>query len=200
MESKTHYINNSVQNFSPYQFSANGYTALSYELGHHIPTRLNKNRIHTEFEQFYQGISKGISHIPEKYLSSLKTNLQNTCEKHSKIRVPYKYKKAIDQLSRIKNLCIPKQDKGRGVVIMDKTKYTNQCLEMLETNQFIKTNPMILKNHLKEIYNDYNARKIQRNFKSRLSQKEYKQLYPTGPCAGKFYGSTKPANDHLMAA
>ena len=30
-----------------------------------------------------------------------------------------------------------------------------------------------------------------RKFKSRLSQKEYYQLYPTGSCAGIFYGTAK---------
>ena len=33
--------------------------------------------------------------------------------------------------------------------------------------------------------------RILRKFKSRLSQKEYYQLYPTGSCAGTFYGTTK---------
>ena len=67
--------------------------------------------------------------------------LQNTCEKYSKTRVPYKYKKTIDQLSRNKDLCILKQDKRRRVVLMDRTRYKNKCLEMLETNQVIKTKP-----------------------------------------------------------
>ena len=53
IESKTHYNRNTVHNFSSYQLSTDEYTALSYELDHHIPTRLNNNRIHTKFEQFY---------------------------------------------------------------------------------------------------------------------------------------------------
>ena len=48
MESKTHYIKNTIQNFSSYQLSINEYTAVLYGLDHHIPTRLNNNRIHTE--------------------------------------------------------------------------------------------------------------------------------------------------------
>ena len=121
IESKIHYIKKTVHNFSSYQLSTDEYTALSYGLDHHIPTRLNNNRIHTEFEQFYQGILKveqfyqgilkDISHLLENYLSSLKTKLRNACEKYSKIYVPYKYKKIIDQLSGNKDLCILKQDK-----------------------------------------------------------------------------------------
>ena len=59
--------------------------------------------------------------------------------------VPYKYEKIIHKLLRNKDLCILKEDKGRGVVLMDRTKYTNKCLEILETNQFTKLN-MILQN------------------------------------------------------
>ena len=92
IESKTHYIKNTVQSFSSYQLSTGEYTALSYKLDHHVPTRLTNNRIHTEFEQFYQGILKDMSHLPENYLSSLKMKLWSTCEKYSKIYVPYKYK------------------------------------------------------------------------------------------------------------
>ena len=105
----------SLLNKTEYQLSTVEYTALSYGLDHHISTKLNNNRIHTEFKQFYQDILKDISHIPEKYLSSLKTKLWSTCEKYSKIHVPYKYKKIIDQLSRNKDLCILEQDKRRCV-------------------------------------------------------------------------------------
>ena len=81
-----------------------------------------------------------ISHIPENDLSCLKTKLRNTSERYSKVQVPYKYKKLIHQLSRNKDLYILKQGKGRAVVLMGRTKYTNKCLELLHTNQFIKLN------------------------------------------------------------
>ena len=31
-----------------------------------------------------------------------------------------------------------KQDKGRGVVVMDRSKYTEKCFNILETEQFTK--------------------------------------------------------------
>ena len=37
-------------------------------------------------------------------------------------------------------MVIMKQDKGSGVVFMDKTKYQEKCLALLNTNQFIKLN------------------------------------------------------------
>ena len=109
--------------------------------------------------------------------------MRNTCEKYSKIQVPYKYKKVIDQLSRNRDLCILKQDKGRGVVLMDRNKYTGKCLELLQTNQFMKLNHDPTKSIEGKI------QRMLRKVKNRLSSKEYYQLYPTGSCAGKFYGT-----------
>ena len=63
-----------------------------------------------------------------------------TCENYSKTRVPYKYKQVINYLSKSNNIVIMKQDKGKGVVIMDKTKYQGKCLAILDTNQFVKLN------------------------------------------------------------
>ena len=174
------YIKNTVHNFSSYRLTTEEYTALSYGLDHHIPCKFNSNRIHTEFEQFYQSILKDISHIPESDLSCLKTKMRNTCEKYSKIQVPYKYKKVIDQLSRNRDLCILKQDKGRGVVLMDRTKYTYKYLELLQTNKFMKLNHDLTKSIEGKI------QRILRKVKNRLLSKEYNQLYPTGSCLGKF--------------
>ena len=68
---------------------------------------------------------------------------------------------------------------------MDRTKYTNKCLEILETNQFIKLNHDPAKSVEGKI------QWLLRKFKSRLSQKEYYQTYPRGSCAGKFCGTAK---------
>ena len=42
----------------------------------------------------------------------------------------------IDRLSKNHGIYIIKQDKGRGVVVMDKSKYTENCLHILQTEQF----------------------------------------------------------------
>ena len=68
---------------------------------------------------------------------------------------------------------------------MSRSRYTNKCLEILETNQVIKTKPWSLK---------ISGRKdttITVEGKIQLSQKKYYQLWPIGSCAGKFYGITK---------
>ena len=86
---------------------------------------------------------------------------------------------------RNKDLCILKLDKGLGVALMDRTKYTSKCLEIPETNQFTKLNHDPTKSVEEKI------QQLLRKFKSRLSQKEYYQLYPTGSCAGIFYRTAK---------
>ena len=68
----------------------------------------------------------------------MKTKLRSTCEGYSKINVPYKYKTVIDSLWKSQNICIIKQDKGSGVVVMDWSKCTEKCLNILQTEQFTK--------------------------------------------------------------
>ena len=143
--SKQSYIKHTVNNFSSYVMSNEEYTALSFGLDHHIPTKSKDVAIEVEFEQFYQGLLRNLTHIPDNELTSLKTKLRSTCEKYSKINVPYKYKKVIDNLSKNKNIVILKQDKGRGVVILDTTKYTEKCMTLLNTERFkrLTTDPAV---------------------------------------------------------
>ena len=99
--------------------------------------------IEVEFEQFYQGLLRNLTHIQGNELTSLKTKLRSTCEKYSKIHVPYKYKKVINNLSKNENIVILKQDKGRDVIILDRTKYTKKCMVLLNTERFkrLRTDP-----------------------------------------------------------
>ena len=63
------------------------------------------------------------------------------------------------------------QDKGRGVVLMDRPKYTEKCLELLQTNQLTKLNHYPTKSIEGKI------QRILRKIKNRLSPKDYYQLY-----------------------
>ena len=72
-----------------------------------------------------------------------------------------------------------KEDKGGGVVLLDKTKYNENCFSIINTNR--------LKKLTKSPTVSYEA-KIQRtlrNMKSRLTLQEYIKVYPTGSNAGK---------------
>ena len=117
-----------VHNYSSYVISKDKEIALPYDLEKHIPTKTSRIVINTEFEQFCQEILHHISHIPEKDLVHIKTKLRNSREKYSKIRVPNKYRKIVETLSKNSRIVIMKQDKERGVVLMDRTVYLGKCL------------------------------------------------------------------------
>ena len=66
-----------------------------------------------------------------------------------------------------------KQDKGRRVVIMDKTKQQKKYLALLNTNQFLKLN----RNPAIEI--ETKIQRVLRKIKTNISSQEYSRLYPT---------------------
>ena len=123
--------------------------------------------------------------MPDEDLSHLKTKLRNTCNKYSQVYILYKYKKIIEQLSNNGKICIMSQDKERGVVIIDKSKYTTKCLELLQTNKFSKLKYDPTKSFENKIH------RIFGKLKTRLSTEQYYQLHPTGSFPGKFYGTAK---------
>ena len=179
------YICHTVHNFSSYQLSFNEEEALSFGLDEYIPSVCNHNKLFTEFEMFYQNILKDISHLNNDVITRLKTKLRHTCNKYSRIKVSYKYCNVINNLCRNKQLIILKQDKGTGVVLLDKTKYVEKCFSIINTNKFNKLdkNPRV----------SYEA-KIQhtlRKMKLRFTLQEYNKVYPTGSNAGKLYGTAK---------
>ena len=69
----------------------------------------------------------------------LKSRLRRTCENYYKSsKSNNEVDEIIKKISRNKNIKILKQDKGRGVVIMDSNKYTEKCMELINTNKFRK--------------------------------------------------------------
>ena len=123
------------------------------------------------------------SHIPENELSRIKTKLRNTCEKYWNVKVPCKYKDIVSKLSKREGLVILKQDKGRGVVLMDRHKYSDKCLRLLLTKQFT-----VLNNDPTKTLESKVQRTL-RKLKSKFTEQEYKKLYPTRSCPWKFYGT-----------
>ena len=99
--------------------------------------------------------------------------------------MPYKHRKTIENLSKRDDVIILKQDKGRGVVLMDKNKYTEKCMLLLNTKQFKKLDNDPTKTTEGKI------QRMLRRIKPKLSEHEYKVLYPFGSSPGKFYNTTK---------
>ena len=81
------------------------------------------------------------------------------------------------------DIVVMKEDNGRVVVIMDKSKYTGKGLTLLSTKQFKKLNLDPTKST--------EVQCMVRKSKSELATQEYKRLYPGGSCQGKFYGMAK---------
>ena len=69
--------------------------------------------------------------ITENELQQVKTKLRNTCERYCNIKVLYKQRQIIKSLSQRVDITIMKTDKGRGVVIMNKSKYLEKILTLL---------------------------------------------------------------------
>ena len=170
---------------SSYTPTEDEHNAFGFGLDHHIPTKTNKNFIDTEFELYFQSINHYVNDIPDNKISHLKTKLRNICDIYNCIRVPYKFRKIVEKLSRNNSIMVLKQGKGREVVVTDRKTYPKICLNLLHTDSFIQFNH----DPTKVIEG-----KIQRSIheiKNNLTKQENSRLYLTGSSPGKFYGTAK---------
>ena len=78
-----------------------------------------------------------------------------------------------------------KQDKGRGVVLLDKTKYVEKCFSIINTNKLKKLdkNPTVSY--------EVKIQRTLRKMKPRFTLQEYNKVYPTGSNPGKLYCTAK---------
>ena len=105
--------------------------------------------------------------------------------KYHNSKTANKYKQVIDRLSKNNNIIIIEQDKGSGVIILDRNKYIDKCMSMVATKQFSKLDyDPTSKLESKE-------QNTLRKIKSKLPENVYKKLYPTGSYPGKFYRNAK---------
>ena len=66
--------------------------------------------------------------IPDNKIIHLKTKLRNICDRYNRIRIPYKFWKIVEKLSKNNSSMILKQDNGRRVVVIDRKTYTENVL------------------------------------------------------------------------
>ena len=190
------YCNNcfkyTVCNMSSYQLSHDEYKTLSFGLDHHISSKADSNLIYTEFECSYQNSVHKIENLSDDQKCQLKAKLGSACEKYNCVKVPFKYREIINKLSNNTNIILLRHDKGRGIVVIDRKKYTEKCMDMLNTKQFRKLD----KDPTKTI--ETKIQRAVRKIKNHLSTSEYQTLYSSGSAPGKFYGTAKkhkvPAN------
>ena len=81
----------------------------------------------TKFESFYWQLLQHTKHLSQQEQYQLKSKSRTTCENYARIKTPCKYKKIIENLSNNKNTIVLKQDKGRGVTILNRKSYIEKC-------------------------------------------------------------------------
>ena len=72
--------------------------------------------------RFYQSIlnsTEHLKHLTERERINLKEKFLSTYNKYSKVRLPEDHVTVLRELHRNSDIIILRQDKGRGVVIMD---------------------------------------------------------------------------------
>ena len=80
-----------------------------------------------EFEYFYQQISYDTTHLNHRE-QELKSTVRRIRENYIKIRISYKYKTVIQNLSQNRSIVLLNQEKGQGTVILDRTKTSKYAL------------------------------------------------------------------------
>ena len=64
--------------------------------------------------------------MPGNEINKVKTKLHSTCKRYFIIKVPHTQTKIISDLSKSYDIILLELDKGRGGVLMDRSKYTEK--------------------------------------------------------------------------
>ena len=176
---------NTVRNFSSYTLTAEETYILSFGLDHHIESKMNANTIKTEFEAMYHHLEKQFTSLTSHERDALKSKVRRTCENYINIPSKSQYEETIRKLTKNKNIVILRQDKGRGVVLMNKSKYVEKCLGQLQTENFTKLNEDPTSSIEKKVQDTL------RDIRDDIGEETYKKIYPSGSNPGKFYGTAK---------
>ena len=118
-------------------------------------------------------------------IPSLKCSFKSCLTVYYQVKPYFKYNQVIQNHSKNKEIVILKQDKGRGVVILDRRKYMEKCFSILSTSQFAETD------HDPTAYIEEKAKRILRKITNKLPSFVYLKIYQTASLPGKFYGTAK---------
>ena len=83
---KVRIVSNIIHNFSSYHVAPQEEHALSFSLDQHVPRRVNKNKIRTEFESFFYQVQKHTSNLDQQIQDEVKTKIRRTCENYAKVK------------------------------------------------------------------------------------------------------------------
>ena len=158
---------------------------MSFGLDHRISSKMNKNTVKTEFEAFYHHLRKQLKYLEPNEMSELKTKLRRSCENYGNINGKTKLDDIISKLAKNNDVIVLKQDKGRGVVLIDRPKYVEKYMAHLNTNNFGK----LKSDQTKSI--EERVQKTLLKIKKNIGEETYSNIYPSGSNPGKFYGTAK---------
>ena len=139
----TKVLPNVIHNFSSYNLSDKEDEVLARSLDHYIPGREFGKRTQVEFERFFQEILPYTTHLALEEKTVLKTKFLDTFNKYSSIRISSEERKILENLYKNKEISVLRQDKGRGVVIMNKVDYESKSTMFLSGREFelLQDNP-----------------------------------------------------------
>lgn len=181
-------LRNVVHNFSSYTLSDQEYEVLSYSLDHYIPGKDIGKRTQVEFERFYQDIlnhTLHLSNLTEREKIELKTKFLDTFNKFSRIEIPQEQRKIIENLYKNPDLVILRQDKGRGVVILNRLNYISKGEAFLNGPEFEKLDSDPTKAFQRQVQDTLLS------MKKKFNKKLYKKLYPSSSRPGLYFGLAK---------
>ena len=88
--------------------------------------------------------------------------------------------KIINNLSNNKSIILIKQNKSKGIVILDRKNYNEKCLSIVQSKQFDSTKTLECK-----------VQRTFRKIKNVLNENDYKKLFSTGSRPGSFFVTAK---------
>ena len=176
-----------VHNFSGYVLSDAETRVLSKTLDHYVPAVNNRSkRTQVEFERFYVEILANATNLNVEQKLVLKTSFLNAFNGYSKIKVNAdEDKQVIERLYRNDRIVILRQDKGRGVVILNRTDYIQKCEEFLQGGEFEMLPDDPTGSFQTSVQNTL------RKMKNKFKKSDYFRLYPSGSQPGLFFGLAK---------
>ena len=185
---------NIVHNFSSYKLSEEERKALAHGLDHYIPDKIDKRKLEVEFEHLYKNILWNVENIGEEEKLNLKTKILGCYKNYGAIKTPYEHKETIKNLSKNENIYLLKQDKGRGIVIIDRTKYVEKCLDILQTDKFTELDTDPTAKFETRVQN------CLRKMKKRLGLPRYNSIYTTASCPGDAFMEQRSCTNSTKAA
>ena len=106
-----------------------------------------RNLLYTELAAYYRSIKHNRINLPETKKSHLIIKSRSFCKNYDVIQVPYEYIEVINRLSKNTHISLRRQEKRRGIAIMDKKKYAEKSYEHSPKQRILKVTKTLCKNY-----------------------------------------------------